>query len=58
MLKLLGKGKEFYVEDLNRMVPKMGLGKQSMPLYKFNLALYELGYRQKFHRNKSLWKKV
>ena len=58
LLKKLDGKKELYVEDLRKMAVDMNLGPQSLPLFKFNLILQELGWEQSFNKNKSYWSKL
>jgi hypothetical protein len=58
-LKVINNRSELELQDVEKMIRDCGLSKtQSMPMFKANLALYELGYRQKFSKNKAFWLKM
>ena len=58
-LKVINNRSELELHDVEKMIRDCGLSKtQSMPMFKANLALYELGYRQKFNKNKAFWLKM
>ena len=58
-LKVINNRNELELHDVEKMIRDCGLSKtQSMPMFKANLALYELGYRQKFNKNKAFWLKI
>ena len=58
-LKVINNRSQLELHDVEKMIRDCGLSKtQSMPMFKANLALYELGYRQKFNKNKAFWLKI
>jgi hypothetical protein len=57
-LKVINNREQLELHDVEKMIRDCGLSKtQSMPMFKANLALYELGYIQKFYKNKAFWQK-
>jgi len=55
LLKKLGNKKELKPDELKKMRSEMNLASQSMPLFKMNVILHNLGWEQIIKDNSSFW---
>jgi len=55
LIKKIGNKKELKPEELKKMRSEMNLASQSMPLFKMNVILHNLGWEQIIKDNSSFW---